>query len=541
MNKRRIKIIALITALVVVSASIAFAVEAIPTLISSRESYQIIVNGETLHASYSPEAYIENGQVMVPLRTVAENLGFDVNWNSATNAIDLTKTHEKASVTIGSTTATSVERTAAILSVAPLAKDGVTYVPVDFFESALNATVSQDDLIISIKGAFDIRIEETSSQIKPLVADVPEDYMTDNFYEYTHAVVDSPVEGNRRALEITGNNHSDDMFMGFYRQITGLEPNTAYIFKLNADIGTNVSSGMMGIGGSPGSSVYVKAGFVSEMPVTEVGEDGQIRLTNVDKGNQSQSGTDMKVLSNIEKDSGDSSNAYENKNIYGYFFVKTDSEGSIYFVMGTDSGFEGLTRLYYDNMHLTIREATSYNLSTIQEPNFWIQTNYTELESGASAAIPTVMGMQNDQRQAELNDMLGEMVSSITNDPTLETMMFEYTLKDNGWLSMTFNTVVAQNGFDVPDYHVLNINLRTMEVLTNDDLINQNDEIYNRVKNILADGVFSKDLSPTMIVTHMQIVYRDGAYGIIIPIDHYGQGETLVIFSEEEVGEYFNY
>lgn len=541
MNKRRIKIIALITALVLVSASIAFAVEAIPTLISAQESYQVVVNGESLHPSYSPSAYISGGKVMVPLRTIAENLGFDVTWNSATNAIDLTKTNEKASVTIGSTRAISVEGTAAILANEPVAKDGVTFVPVDFFESALNAVVTQEDLLISIKGAFDMRIEETSSQIKPLVADVPQDYMVDDFYEYSHLIVDSPVEGNRRALEITGNNHSDDMFMGFYRKITGLEPNTEYIFKLNADIGTNVSGGMVGIGGSPGSSVYVKAGFVTEEPETQVMDDGHIRLANVDKGNQSQSGSDMKVLSNIEKDSGDSSSDYEYKNIYGYFFVKTDAEGSIYFVMGTDSGFEGLTKLYYDNMQLTIRQATDYNLSTIQETGFWIQSNYTELESGASVAVPAVMGMQNDKRQEALNQMITDMVDDITSSEALESMMFEYELKDNGWLSMSFNTVVMQNGFSVPDYHVLNLNLRTMEVLTNDDLINQNDQVYNRVKNILADGVFSKDLSPTMIVSHMRIVYRDGAYGIIIPIDYYGQGETMVIFSEEEVGEYFNY
>ncbi|MDE0699169.1 MAG: hypothetical protein OXH61_00425 [Acidimicrobiaceae bacterium] len=34
--------------------------------------------------------------------------------------------------------------------------------------------------------------------------------------------------------------------------------------------------------------------------------------------------------------------------------VETDDDGSVWLIVGTDSGFEGLTRLYYDRIAYTL-------------------------------------------------------------------------------------------------------------------------------------------------------------------------------------------
>jgi len=119
---------------------------------------------------------------------------------------------------------------------------------------------------------------------------------------------------------------------------------------------------MMGIGGSPGESVFVKAGAVDYEP--EVIEDtaGWLRM-NIDKGNQASEGEDMINLGtlanpNIDLDTFTGEEyaimTLDNKGIT--FTVTSDNQGNVWVIAGTDSGFEGLTRVYYDKIQITFSE-----------------------------------------------------------------------------------------------------------------------------------------------------------------------------------------
>ena len=55
---------------------------------------------------------------------------------------------------------------------------------------------------------------------------------------------------------------------------------------------------MFGIGGSPGGSVFVKAGASTAEPVALEDGRGYLRM-NIDKGNQSGGGESMAVLGNV--------------------------------------------------------------------------------------------------------------------------------------------------------------------------------------------------------------------------------------------------
>ncbi len=332
----------------------------------SNDEVKLIVNGEELvFSSYTVQPYERDGIWMLPLRSIAENLGFVVGWDEDAQRIDLQKGVDHIQITIGTDEYLKLGGQSFALGIAPEISQERTFVPVTFFSEVLSVEVTIDGSQTILEGCYDYEFSAEDPEVKGIVADVPENYMENNFYEYTHEIVDS-FDSDGKAIKIIGNNHSDDMFMGFYREVKGLEPNTEYILKLQFDLGTNVPKGMMGIGGSPGSAVEVKAGFVSEEPQLVKDALNHIRFENVDKANQSQSGKDLKIVSNMEKASEDYSEAFEYKTIAHYFRATTDENGAVYLMIGTDSGFEGKSEVYYHEVKLTVRDATAYNLSTIQ-------------------------------------------------------------------------------------------------------------------------------------------------------------------------------
>ncbi|MEQ9442249.1 MAG: hypothetical protein RIG62_24625 [Cyclobacteriaceae bacterium] len=176
----------------------------------------------------------------------------------------------------------------------------------------------------------------------------------DAFYEVGSEVADlpSPLDANQQGLKITGNNHSDDLFMFITRQITNLAPNATYQLVVEVKVASNAPQTSVGVGGSPGSSVYLKAGGTAEEP--KALEEAGVWQMNLDKGNQSQAGADMQVLGTIGTDREDFNYALVSlDNREEPFTVQTDEEGSLWVIIGTDSGFEGTTTLYYDQ--ITVR------------------------------------------------------------------------------------------------------------------------------------------------------------------------------------------
>lgn len=369
------KIIAATMLLILLFSNGSFAMDTgvMPIHEVSKDDVKLIVNGEELvFSSYTVQPYERNGVWMLPLRSTAENFGFVVGWDEDTQRIDLQKGTDHIQITIGKDEYFKLDGESFALDIAPEIFQERTFVPITFFSEVLSVGVTSDESQIILEGCYDYEFHAEDPEFKGIVADVPENYMVDNFYEYTHEVVDS-FDKQGKAIKIIGNNHSDDMFMGFYREVNGLEANTEYLLKLRFDVGTNVPKEMMGIGGSPGSSVMVKAGFISEEPQLVMDDLNHIRFENVDKANQSQSGKDLKVVSNMEKESDDYSEAFEYKTIAYYFRATTDEKGAVTLLIGTDSGFEGISVVYYSQVKLTVREASEYNFSTIQPGVFAIE------------------------------------------------------------------------------------------------------------------------------------------------------------------------
>ncbi|MEY4300432.1 MAG: hypothetical protein RIR25_1668 [Verrucomicrobiota bacterium] len=156
-----------------------------------------------------------------------------------------------------------------------------------------------------------------------------------------------------RALYIAGHNRSDDLFMFWKRQVTGLQPNTTYRVRLSVRFVSSYRSGMAGIGGSPAESVFVKIGASPTEPLVAADSEGMLSL-NLDKGNQSQSGLDAAKVGDVSLPArGRADYGYVQRNNHAVRqTATTDSDGRLWLFFGTDSGFEGLTELWYT--HLTV-------------------------------------------------------------------------------------------------------------------------------------------------------------------------------------------
>ncbi|HYZ86910.1 MAG TPA: hypothetical protein VE621_21010, partial [Bryobacteraceae bacterium] len=120
------------------------------------------------------------------------------------------------------------------------------------------------------------------------------------------------------AYYLSSHNTPDDLFMFIKKELStrdGLEPNRRYGASIYIGFLSNApSGGGPGIGGSPGASVYLKAGLTPTEPIAIL-ENGTRVGINLDKGSQAQSGRDVQVVSTFE-------NGQEQQQNQPYVFVE---------------------------------------------------------------------------------------------------------------------------------------------------------------------------------------------------------------------------
>ena len=188
-------------------------------------------------------------------------------------------------------------------------------------------------------------------------ADLPVDGL--DSYELDVTLDKLPEETGKTdpAIRIQGHNRSDDLFMFLKKEISGLEPEARYHVVFELQLASSYPENSVGIGGSPGGSVFLKAGAVPREPMPVPVEEASTTYhrMNIDKGNQSQDGEDMYGLGTI----GIAGDAFvyeiiqrDNRNRPQE--VLADAEGKLWLIVGTDSGFEGLTALYYQEIKVTL-------------------------------------------------------------------------------------------------------------------------------------------------------------------------------------------
>lgn len=169
--------------------------------------------------------------------------------------------------------------------------------------------------------------------------------------EFGHSFLPAPLDITQGSLKLSGINHSDDLFMFVKKEVTGLLPNREYRINFDVEFATDVADEMVGIGGSPGESVYIKVGATPNEPEKHEDEEGWYRL-NIDKGNQAQGGEDMVVIGDFAN--GTDENVYTLKTLSNTTPIRATarSQGTLWILVGTDSGFEGRTTIYINKIEV---------------------------------------------------------------------------------------------------------------------------------------------------------------------------------------------
>lgn len=162
------------------------------------------------------------------------------------------------------------------------------------------------------------------------------------------------------ALFVSGRNPSDDLFMFITTPVTGLLPSTPYAVTFELELVSNGPTDCVGVGGSPGESVFVKAGAAPVQP-DRVMDSRDHYVLNVDKGNQSNEGANAVMVGDIANGSTDCTNPpyrpITRDNRSRPLRVTSDAQGTLWLFVGTDSGYESTTSLYYDTIRVVLEPA----------------------------------------------------------------------------------------------------------------------------------------------------------------------------------------
>ena len=143
------------------------------------------------------------------------------------------------------------------------------------------------------------------------------------------------------------------------RQLTianGIAADQTYQVRIRTVVASNAPSGAVGTGGAPGESVYLKAG-ASPIEPKAANRNGFVSL-NVNKGDQSQGGRAASVVGNIANGNPPSDTADKYVSLartqVHEFLATANSLGQLWLVVGTDSGYEGVTALCYQSIEVEL-------------------------------------------------------------------------------------------------------------------------------------------------------------------------------------------
>ncbi|MCK7592145.1 hypothetical protein [Pseudomarimonas salicorniae] len=196
----------------------------------------------------------------------------------------------------------------------------------------------------------------------PIFADLPADGHDIYELDFDWKRLPEPLQA-RRGLFLAGHNRSDDLAMMIAAPLGGLQPEQLYQVELEVEFATQVPAGCIGVGGSPGEGVYVKLGALDFAPQATVVDEGGFPTLrpNFDFGNQSEGGAQALVvgdLANTQQCDGVPEGEWELKTLSTQgraFRVRSDAQGRMWVVAGTDSAFEGLTHVYYTSLRVRLR------------------------------------------------------------------------------------------------------------------------------------------------------------------------------------------
>lgn len=191
------------------------------------------------------------------------------------------------------------------------------------------------------------------------------DYDTDHPYNdqifIGLAATPEPFE-YRNSLKFKWNNYSDDMKGVIFKQFDGLEANKKYTVTFELDLVTYISYECGGIGGSPSEGVNAKGAILNYKPERII-VDGDYRANVQDSQKGNNEGDETVWIGDIGLPtttcvSDPADRIWEQKTIKNEqeFIFTNDNQGEAWLYISLDSGFEGVTEVYYTDLRVTYQK-----------------------------------------------------------------------------------------------------------------------------------------------------------------------------------------
>lgn len=191
-------------------------------------------------------------------------------------------------------------------------------------------------------------------------ADYPPATDKDGFYRLQAEIRSLPPELgiNGTGFYMQGDNHSDDLFMFIKRRLSpadGVVAGQTYQVNFTLVFASNTPSGCVN-----SDAVYLKAGASPAEPRALLDSSplyNYLRM-NVDLGDLTLGGMAASVTGNINNglpcDSGPRPFVSIQRTHQHKWLVNANSRGELWLLVGTDSGFEGFTSLYYQRIDVNL-------------------------------------------------------------------------------------------------------------------------------------------------------------------------------------------
>ncbi|MEM0962129.1 MAG: hypothetical protein AAGK21_06250 [Bacteroidota bacterium] len=197
------------------------------------------------------------------------------------------------------------------------------------------------------------------------IADYDDDMLQEIGFVFEHRPSPDGFQGSDGALYLRGKNVSDDLLMYAKRRVSGLVPGATYVLSGSVVIGTPYGAGCDGPGGPPGEAVVVKLGASSAepttVPATRDGTAGNVLSIDIGGQNLQSRGADGISIGDVAADggtcSGDGPSVPKTLMILdGQLTVDADSDGQVWLLVGTDSGYEDVTSIYIDTIDIVLTQ-----------------------------------------------------------------------------------------------------------------------------------------------------------------------------------------
>lgn len=201
--------------------------------------------------------------------------------------------------------------------------------------------------------------EDDADEWVAFFADFPEEEEEDlEFsFEYDSLPENLPQHG---AFRISGDNQHSNLFMFLRKQIDGLKPSTTYDIYFNITLASQYPEETGGASASHGASVALLVGAMQWQPLVGVVEGQNTVISNIDHFIPNEYGamtSDVLNIGNIGIPGETAVYTLITRSHEDIPFVQTtDKDGSLWVIVGTDSRYEAVTTVYYDQIDIIFRE-----------------------------------------------------------------------------------------------------------------------------------------------------------------------------------------